>query len=122
MTFTALSDSGNLVKDPISNKSVIIVDRKIFSKIADISIFDNFAAGQEAEASKYRSLRLIPIKTAGGSSILVAILPDKMTVSAFDSKKKQNISLELDALVAPSELGKIADGCNAIIPAELIKF
>jgi hypothetical protein len=121
-TFNALSDSGNLVKDPISNKPVIVVDRQIFSNIADISVFSSFVNGKISDDVHYRSLRLIPIKTAAGMSTLVAIMPDKSIVEIYNPKKKRAEKLAIDALVAPSDLGKIADGCNAIIPAEILKL
>ena len=121
-TFNALSDSGNLLKDPLSSKPVIVVDRKEFSKIVDMTVFDQFADGKIFDSLKYRFLRLIPIKTAGGASMLVATFPDKSVAEVYDAKKKQTIKLELDALIAPSDLGKIADGCNAIIPSEIIKL
>ena len=83
-------------------------------------MFDNFIQGKSAKNSLYNRLRLIPIKTAVGSSILVATFPEKVIAEVCE--KKRNVSIELDALVAPSDIGKISDGCNAIIPAEILKF
>ena len=121
-TFKALSDSGNLVKDPLSNKPVIVLDRQIFSKIVDISVLEKFSNGQFSSGNPYRSLRLIPIKTAIGTSMLAALLPDRSIAEIYNSKTKKTEKIELDTLVASSDLGKIADGCNAIIPAEIIKI
>ena len=121
-TFKALSDSGNLARDPLGGKPIIIVDRNIFSEIADLSFFDELASGKTPQNLPYRNTRIIPIKTAVASSLLVAISPDKLTVELYDSKKKQTLSAEIDALVAPSELGEVGEGCNAIIPAEILKF
>ncbi len=121
-TFKALSDSGNLARDPLGGKPIIIVDRNIFSEIADISFFDELASGKTPKNIPYRNTRIIPIKTAVASSLLVAISPDKLSVELYDSKKKRNLTAEIDALVAPSELGEIGEGCNAIIPAEILKF
>ena len=121
-TFKALSDSGNLARDPLVGKPIIIVDRNIFSEIADLSFFDDLSSGKTPQNLPYRNTRIIPIKTAVASSLLVAISPDKLTVELYDSKKKQTLSAEIDALVAPSELGEVGEGCNAIIPAEILKF
>lgn len=121
-TFKALSDSGNLARDPLGGKPIIIVDRNIFSEIADLSFFDELASGKTPQNLPYRNTRIIPIKTAVASSLLVAISPDKLTVELYDSKKKQTLSADIDALVAPSELGEVGEGCNAIIPAEILKF
>ena len=54
--------------------------------------------------------------------MLAAILPDQLIAEIHNTQKKQTEKIELDALIAPSDLGKIADGCNAIIPAEIIKI
>lgn len=121
-TFKALSDSGNLARDPLGGKPIIIVDRNLFSEIADLSFFDDLSSGKTPQNLPYRNTRIIPIKTAVASSLLVAISPDKLTVELYDSKKKQTLSAEIDALVAPSELGEVGEGCNAIIPAEILKF
>ena len=120
--FQALSDSGNLAKDPLSGRAVIIVDKTDLSSIADIDTLDNFLKGKTSKNAPYDNIRVIPIKTAGGSSLLTAIFPDKITVEAYDVKRKKSLSANIDALVAPSDIGKTADGCNAVIPAELLKF
>ncbi|MBQ8407746.1 MAG: sigma-E processing peptidase SpoIIGA [Clostridia bacterium] len=114
--FRGLSDSGNLVKDPISGRSVIIVDRSVLQKITDISRFDRFQHGEAPDTA----LRLIPINTAGGRSVLVAIRPQQITAEAVRKNGKKT-SFELDALIAPSDLGSSAEGYNAIIPSEILK-
>ena len=121
-TFTALSDSGNLARDPLGGKPIIVLDRDLFSKIADMSFFDELACGKTPRNILYRNTRIIPIKTATGSSLLVAVSPDKLTVAVYDSRKNRTRSADIDALVAPSDIGEIGEGCNAIIPAELLKF
>ena len=121
-SFTALSDSGNLARDPLGDKPIIILDRENFSKIADMSFFEELACGKTPQNIPYRNTRIIPVKTAIGTSLLIAISPDKLTIEAYDSKKNRTLTADVDALVAPSDIGKIAEGCNAIIPAEILKF
>ena len=121
-SFTALSDSGNLARDPLGGKPILILDKELFSKIADMSFFDELASGRTPKNIPYRNTRIIPIKTAVGSSLLIAISPDKLTVEVHDSRKKKTKSADIDALVAPSDIGEIGEGCNAIIPAEILKF
>ena len=86
-TFKALSDSGNLARDPLGGKPIIVLDRNRFSKISDISFFDELAREKTPSSFPYRNTRIIPIKTASGNSLLVAISPDKLTVEVYDSKK-----------------------------------
>lgn len=120
LTLRALSDSGNLVKDALSGKAVILIDRAELSKITDLKQFDDFSRGIEPDPLKIRGLRLIPINTASGRGMLVAALPDKLTAEI--TTKKGSSSIELDALIAPSDIQNSAAGYSAIIPAEILKL
>ena len=121
-SFTALSDSGNLARDPLGDKPIIILDRELFSNIVDMSFFEELSCGKTPHNIPYRNTRIIPVKTAVGTSLLIAISPDKLTIEVYDSKKNRTLTADIDALVAPSDIGKIAEDCNAIIPAEILKF
>ena len=120
--FFALSDSGNLVKDPISGKSIVLIDRKLLSDLIDIKIFDDFSSGKLNQPPKgVPPMRLIPINTAGGRSFLCAIPPDKLSTEIV-TKKNKTLKLELDALIAPADIGKSAEGYGAIVPSEILKI
>lgn len=121
LTCTAISDTGNLVKDPISGKRVVLIDRNTLSKLTDITEFDDFASGKPRDSSSLRLLRIVPIKTASGRSILVATLPDRLCAEVT-TKKGKTVTLCLDALIAPSDIGRSAEGALAVIPAEILKF
>ena len=121
ITCTAILDTGNLVKDPLSGKRVVLIDRNFFSNLTDINKFDDFAAGKTNDTSSLRHLRIVPIKTASGRSLLVATLPDAL-IAEVTTKKGKTVTLHLDALVAPSNIGGSADGALAVIPAEILKF
>lgn len=118
-TLNALIDSGNLIREPISGKAVIVVDREALAKAVDIAVFDRFTRGDQTK-NNLRSLRLIPIKTASGSGMLAAAMPDEVTLSFTDGKGKERC-ITADAMIAPSSLDSGADGYSAILPAELIK-
>jgi len=113
------ADSGNLVKDPISGKAVIIVDKETVAKSLPIVEFDMFKQGKATEKLPFGCLRLIPINTAGGKGLLVAALPEK-TVIEYEHRNK-SLSFEVDTLFAPSEIGKSAEGYTAIVPQEIFK-
>jgi hypothetical protein len=119
MEFCGFSDSGNLVKDPISGKAVIIVDREIASKAIPICDFDLFKRGIPPNHLPLSRLRLIPINTANGKGVLVAATPEKTVIECINSKK--SIFFETDALFAPSEIGMCAEGYTAIVPHEILK-
>ena len=120
-TFFALSDSGNLVKDPLSGKNVVLIDRSVLLGLVDVSVFDRFLEGQQPpDSSGVKGLRIVPIKTAGGRSFLAAAIPDVLTAEVTTKKNKSSI-LELDALIAPSDIGKSAEGYKAIVPSQILK-
>lgn len=93
----AIIDSGNLLKDPITGSSVIVVERKKLEEIIDKSILDNL---QEIISGKYENLkeivndeyiskfRLIPFSSLGKQNgMLLGFKPDWITVE-FDGNKK----------------------------------
>jgi hypothetical protein len=116
-----LADTGNLVKDPLSGKAVILIDREQLSRICDITVFDSFASGAQAGEFHKLSLRLIPITTAGGHSMLVAAKPKDLTVTVTDAHGRTR-TLAPDVLISPTNLKNSATGYKAIIPAEILKI
>lgn len=120
--FFALSDSGNLVKDPISGKSIVLIDRNLLGKLIDLKIFDDFASGSPgSHPDGMPPMRLVPIKTAGGRSLLCALPPEKLKAEIV-TKKNKTVLLELDALIAPADIGQSAEGYGAIVPSEILKI
>ena len=120
-TFFALSDSGNLVKDPLSGKNVVLIDRSALSGLLDVSVFDNFLKGKQPPVSSgIKGLRIVPIKTAGGKSFLAAAIPDGLAAEVV-TKRGKSLSFTLDALIAPSDIGKSAEGYQAIVPSQILK-
>ena len=61
-----------------------------------------------------KRVRVIPIKTAGGESALIALRVDRVTV---DTGRGADV---VDALVALSNIGKSAEGAQGLLPPELI--
>lgn len=120
--FFALSDSGNLVKDPLSGKNVVLIDRDALSTLTDITVFDKFLGGHQVSTySGMKGLRIVPIKTASGRSFLPAVIPERLSAEIV-TKSGKTLSLDLDALIAPSDIGKSAAGYKAIVPAQILKF
>ena len=119
--FSALCDSGNLVRDPISNKPVIFLDQKKLEEKLDISFFDDYAKGHLSPDSPCKNLRLMVINTATGQKMISAASPQSIEVTVCDKRGKEH-SCFPDALISPSGIGKTADGHDAIVPAEIIKL
>ena len=115
-TLTALVDSGNLLRDPVSGKSVIVVDRK---KLLPLLPRDLAAALEKDSPTLWlsdrryaKSIRLVPAKTATGERLLPAIKPQALQL--LDGQR----AYPSDYLVAIADLGESAAGFDAIVPLE----
>lgn len=117
--FSGFSDSGNLVRDPLSGRPVIFLDRSVLERKCSLSFLDEFANGKIPRDFAVGGLRLISLRTASGSSSAVAARPEKLTIEYTDAKGKQH-TLSPDVLIAATDIGKSAQGYNAIIPSEII--
>ncbi len=120
LSFMGFADSGNLVRDPISGRAVIFLDRAVMEKEISLDFLDSFAKGQFKANSPCKELRLISLRTASGSSLAVAAMPESIRAE-FDDKKGKTTSFSLDALISPADIGKSANGYTAIIPSEILK-
>ena len=116
---TALCDSGNLIRDPISGKSIVVTD--IFSvssalpdELLPILRKNDLAAVEKLSSENAKRIRFIPSRTATGTGILCALTPDKLTVTVH------GVTQNVDALFAPVELGASAGGFQALLPPELL--
>ncbi len=114
-----LSDSGNLLREPISGRLCIIADIGALEPILPRRLSEaarrkdaGAVGGLSPEDAK--NVRIVPIRTAGGEGILLALRADTVTL---DSGRG---ALSVDALVALSDIAGSADGSEALIPAELI--
>lgn len=116
----ALCDSGNLLRDPISGKTVIITDISRFYSTLPEAVIRAVQKNDTSLLSKLptesaKRLRLVPSHTASGTGMLFAFTPDKLTV-----RLPEGISHDVDALFAPVPLGASAKGFDALIPPELL--
>ncbi len=83
--FSALCDSGNLVRDPLSSRPVILADRSVVG----FALADNIAA----------RLRMIPVNGIGGGGLLTGFVPDTLKI-VVDGKERI-----CDAIIAVTDLG-----------------
>ncbi len=110
VTLRAMVDSGNLLRDPMSGRSVIVAERRRLTEILPKNFPKEGEMPQDHELA--RKIRLIPAHTATGEGILTAIIPDSLTV--VDGKDRRRS----DYLIAPISLGERAQGFDALIPIE----
>ena len=121
VTLRAMTDSGNLLREPISYKPCIVADKgrvvDIFPReIAEV-IHKKSIADIGGIPSEYaRRICFIPTRTATGEGILMGVRVDKITVQAGSVKNEKQV----DAIVALGDIKKSAGGADALIPSELL--
>lgn len=108
-------DSGNLLREPISQLPCVIVDTEAVGSIfprsfLEAACFGDISRLSERERSR---VRVIPATSAVGESVLVGIRVDSLRIDfgkGFTS---------VEAYVVPSREGLLANGIKAIVPSEL---
>ncbi len=113
----AFTDSGNLLREPISGKPCIVVDANALSPILPKRVIsvaskaDAFALDGLPEELR-RRLLLIPADTATGGGILLGIRMDKTAISYGKDTK------EVSAIAALSKIS--TEGASALVPSCLL--
>ena len=95
-------DSGNFLRDPISGDGVVIVKRDFFSDgLGSIDVFDLSEANGAGVNGK---IRLIPVSGVGGSSLLVAVRPNKIKIDGREVRCLVALSDMEGASTPPSRM------------------
>lgn len=109
----AMVDSGNLLRDPISGKSVIVADAERLESVLPPDLVRACRQGDPVRwlttYENAKRARPIPTRTATGQSILLALVPDSLTLTVGSE------TYPADYLIAPSSLGASAQGFDAVI-------
>ncbi|MBQ4066108.1 MAG: sigma-E processing peptidase SpoIIGA [Clostridia bacterium] len=89
VSFSALCDSGNLMRDPLGGSPVIPVSSEIIEKLCGRGITEALI---NMESDKLCSdnirLRIIPSKAISASGMICGFIPDSVTVISGKRKKK----------------------------------
>lgn len=128
LTVKGMTDTGNMLKDPISGRAVIIIDAAslgglLTSRCVDLALRGDIEGIISSDPS--HKVRLVPMKTASGGSVVCAFVPDRITVSIPDKNGQVGKNTtESDALFAPAKLSlsldKSARGCAALVPSGIL--
>lgn len=113
VNFRALEDSGNLLRDPLSGRGVIFVSPDVLRRLCTGRLGEVFLAQQvdrmphlsEREA---RRLRILPGETVHGRQLMLALLPDTVTVEGE----------RCTALICPGA-NSMGTEYEAVLPASL---
>lgn len=116
--FTALCDSGNLLRDPISGTPVMTVSENvIFPLIGEKETKALSRCRPEEIKSLPLKVRIIPRKTGTGAGISAAFLPDKVEICENSKAKKT----ARRCLVAPLPVPEnYFGGHNASFPSDAL--
>jgi len=101
-----LCDSGCLVREPIGGLPVILLAPQVFDELYPDKTDDAIAA------IKYKK-RAVPIKTAGGSAVIYAVMPHKLTYIYKNREKPCNAMIGRS--ISPS-----FSGMDGIFPQALL--
>lgn len=113
VTLHAMVDSGNLLRDPVSGKSVIVADLSRLSGTLPPALLQAYETGDFtsflATYENARHIRPIPAHTATGDSLLFAIVPERLTLT------RAGETYPADYLIAAAPLGDTARSFDAVI-------
>lgn len=108
----ALVDSGNLLCDPLSGRSVALADPAKLAPCLPPGLLHALEHPEDAPPEYARRVRLIPARTATGEGMLAAFAPDHLLVITKTER------LSTNDLIALSPLGGAAAGFDALIARE----
>lgn len=115
VTFRALCDSGNLLREPISAKPCIVADARLMREIFSPNAVELIKGGRiyELDIKDAERIRIIPAATVNGDGLLYALRADSVSI---DMGKGW---CDVDVYVAFSNLELSDEGARALIPSEL---
>ncbi len=116
VTFDCMTDTGNLLTDPVSGRPVVIVSERSAGALLPPPLLRALADRNAVAAlppALARRVRLVPSVSATGSGLLVAVLPDSAGLDAGRGERS------VDLLLAPTAFEPGA-GYDALLPAALI--
>lgn len=99
VVLTALVDTGNLLRDPLTGLPVIVVSRRAARKLTPLP----------AQGQLLPGMRLISVRTAAGSALMAIFRPQRVRVLSGQTWR------EVRAMVGLSPDGY--DGAQALLPA-----
>lgn len=110
-------DTGNSLKEPFSNKPVIVAEYQLLKDILPIEIKKYIQGDVEdwiTKSNKINSLRIIPYSTVSGEGLLPAFVPEKVTI------KYKNKTYIKETFLAISKRNLFLGNYKALVPPDLI--
>ena len=119
VTVRAICDTGNLLREPISNLPCIMVDERFLRGVIPDEVMRVIERGEldalsSLSVPSMKRTRVIPARGALGEELLIGYRPDGVKVDGGRGARS------VSAYVVSGRLFKSADGEGAIIPPELL--
>ncbi len=114
ISFGAFVDSGNLLRDPMDMKPIMLIKEELAERFMPKSLISG--GTYELPADVKRRIRLIPLSGEGGVKILIGIRPSSVRVLCENGKKE-----EIDVILAIDKEGGTYGGYEALLPASAIE-
>lgn len=102
LTLTALIDSGNLLRDPVTGLPVIVISRRAAMRLVQLP----------GEGKVVYPFRLLTVRTVSGNGMMIVFHPDSVCLL------KNGLWVRTEALLGVSPEGY--DGFQALVPASLM--
>ena len=121
---SALPDSGNLLRDPVSGRPALVVSTEAAQtllppEIAALAESDDIASSaSNLPAESLRRVRILPVSNVYGEGLVVGYRPDRVTVS-LSRGGSAGSKRDVDCILALSNKRGGFGGCDAVLPAEL---
>ena len=116
VTLTAMVDTGNLLRDPLSDRRVIVVELERLVDFLPPTLAKACRTGHVADwlaiPENAGLARLIPMQTASGTGMLLGLIPERLTLKVGKDR------YPADYLIAPTPLGTLTGDFDAMIPAD----
>lgn len=103
----AMVDSGNFLRDPVSGRGVIVVERTRLEELLPHELLEGNGWMKNPDLAS--RVRLIPTRTATGEGMLLGIRPDRLRITDREGSEI------VEYLIAAAELGDRAQGFDALI-------
>ena len=111
-TLRGMTDSGNLLRDPISGKPCVVVDSRRLGRLLPTELSELNGVNAISKIGRLRGdmrkrVSIIPVSTASGESMLVGVRAERIRI------KKGREERDVDAILALSELqvGALVPSC-----------
>ena len=112
--FGAFVDSGNLLRDPIDNRPIMLIKTSLARRLLPPNLI--FGKPEELSYNEKRRLRLIPVTSGDEVKILTGIKPDEVRIIKEDGKTE-----EIEVILAIDKEGGTYGGYEALIPPAAIE-